>query len=326
MAERLPVGVIGVGHLGSIHAEKYAERSDVALVAVHDTDPVRAAEVAARHGTIAARDLDDLLARVAAVSIAVPVAHHEAVGLRALHAKRHVLMEKPLAGSLEAGERLAAAARTAGVVLQVGHIERFNPVVRELRHLVAAPRFVECHRLAPFAGRGADTDVIFDVMIHDLDLLACLVDDEVVSIDAVGVAILSGNVDIANVRLRFARGCVANVTASRVSLKRERKLRIFQPNTYVSMDFDARSALVARTDPGATLKPGAPIDMSAIHVETREFAGEDPLAAEIDAFIAAVRGGSSSAAVTAEDALGALRLASRIRAALEVPDLSPERS
>ena len=326
MSERLAVGVIGVGHLGSIHAEKYAERSDVTLVGVHDANPARAAEIAARHGAIAARDLDDLLGRVAAVSIAVPVAEHEAVGLRALDAKRHVLMEKPLADSLEAGERLAAAARTAGVVLQVGHIERFNPVVRELRHLVAAPRFVECHRLAPFAGRGADTDVIFDVMIHDLDLLACLVDDEVVSIDGVGVPILSGNVDIANVRLRFSRGCVANVTASRVSLKRERKLRIFQPDTYVSMDFDARSALVARRDAGAVLARGGPVDMSAIHVETREFTGEDPLAAEIDAFIAAIRGGTSSAAVTAEDALGALRLASRIRASLEVPDLPPERS
>ena len=321
MAERLPVGVVGVGHLGSIHAEKYAERDDTELVAVYDVDAARAAEVSSRLGCAVATGLEDLLRRVRAVSVAVPVEHHDAVGLSALAAGCHVLMEKPLAGSLAGGERLAAAARKGGLVLQVGHIERFNPVVRELRHLVSEPRFVECHRLAPFAGRGADTDVIFDVMIHDLDLLTYLVDDEIVSIDAVGVPILSANVDIANVRLRFARGCVANVTASRVSLKRERKLRIFQTDTYVSMDFDARSALVARRDPSEAPTPAQPLDMSAIRVEMREFSGADPLAAEIDAFVAAVAGGSAPA-VSADEALEALRLATRIRAALEVPDVA----
>jgi predicted dehydrogenase len=315
------MGVVGVGHLGAIHAEKYAARDDAKLAAVYDVDAARAGEVAGRLGCEVASDLDDLLRRCRAVSIAVPVEHHEAVGLAALAAGRHVLMEKPLAASLEGGERLAAAARGAGVVLQVGHIERFNPVVRELRHLVAEPRFVECHRLAPFAGRGADTDVIFDVMIHDLDLLSYLVDDEIVSIDAVGVPILSANVDIANVRMRFARGCVANVTASRVSLKRERKLRIFQTDTYVSMDFDAHSALVARRDPSEAPRPGQPLDMSAIRVEMREFSGEDPLAAEIDAFVAAVARGSA-VAVSADEALEALRLAARIRSALEVPDVA----
>ena len=324
MAERVALGVVGVGHLGAIHAEKYAARDDAQLVAVYDVDRARAREVADRFGCAVAANLDDLLSRVVAVSIAVPVEHHEEVGLAALAAKRHVLMEKPLAASLEGGERLAAAARSAGLVLQVGHIERFNPVVRELRHLVSEPRFVECHRLAPFAGRGADTDVIFDVMIHDLDLLAYLVDDEIVSIDAVGVPILSANIDIANVRLRFARGCVANVTASRVSLKRERKLRIFQTDTYVSMDFDAHSALVARRDPSEAPMPGAPLDMSAIRVEMREFSGADPLAAEIDAFLAAVAG-ESAAAVSADEALEALRLASRIRAAIEVPAVAPRR-
>ena len=321
MAERVGMGVIGVGHLGAIHAEKYAAHGDAKLVAVYDVNAARAAEVAGRVGCEVASSVDDLLGRCRAVSIAVPVEHHEVTGLAALEAGCHVLMEKPLAASLEGGERLAAAARDAGLVLQVGHIERFNPVMRELRHIVAEPRFVECHRLAPFAGRGADTDVIFDVMIHDLDLLSYLVDDEIVSIDAVGVPILSANVDIANVRLRFARGCVANVTASRVSLKRERKLRIFQTDTYVSMDFDAHSALVARRDPSEAPSPGQPLDMSAIRVEMREFSGADPLAAEIDAFVAAVTGGAA-VAVSADEALEALRLAARIRAALEVPDVA----
>jgi predicted dehydrogenase len=227
-------------------------------------------------------------------------------------------MEKPLSASLAAGERLVTASSRAGVILQVGHIERFNPVIRDLHHIVSHPRFVECHRLAPFAGRGTDTDVVFDVMIHDLDLLAYLVGDDVVSVDAVGVPVLSRNVDIANVRIRFRSGCVANVTASRVSLTRERKLRIFQEDTYVSMDFDARSALIARRDPAAAVGTDGVIDMSAIGVEVREFGEADPLAAEIEAFVAAV-GGRAAPVVTAAEALDALRLAERIRGAMEVP-------
>lgn len=318
MPDRVPVGVIGVGHLGALHAEKYAARDDVELVAVFDRDVDRAAAVGARLGCRAASSLSDVLASCRAISVAVPVVAHETVGLLAIAAGCHVLMEKPLAASLAAGERLVAASSDARVLLQVGHIERFNPVVRDLRHIVSHPRFVECHRLAPFAGRGTDTDVVLDVMIHDLDLLAYLVDDEVVSIDAVGVPVLSRNVDIANVRIRFKRGCVANVTASRVSLKRERKLRIFQEDTYVSMDFDAHSALIARRDPAAAAAADGVIDMSAIGVEVREFGGADPLAAEIDAFVTAVRG-EAAPGVTAVEALDALRLAERIRVAMETP-------
>ena len=318
MSDRVLVGVIGVGHLGSLHAEKYAARGDVELAAVYDSDLERATSVAARLGCRAARSLPELLDACRAVSVAVPVVAHEAVGLAAIAAGCHVLMEKPLAASLAAGERLVAAAAGAGLVLQVGHIERFNPVIRDLHHIVSHPRFVECHRLAPFAGRGTDTDVVLDVMIHDLDLLAYLVDDEVVSVEAVGVPVLSRNVDIANVRIRFRRGCVANVTASRVSLKRERKLRIFQEDTYVSMDFDARSALIARRDPAAAVGADGVIDMSAIGVEVREFGAADPLAAEIEAFVAAVRG-QAAPAVTAGEALAALQLAERIRSAMEVP-------
>jgi predicted dehydrogenase len=318
VAERVPVGVVGVGHLGSLHAEKYATRDDAELVCVYDTDLDRASAVAARFGCAAARTLSELFSACRAVSVAVPVVAHEEVGRAAIAAGCNVLMEKPLAASLAAGERLVAASRAAGVLLQVGHIERFNPVIRDLHHIVSHPRFVECHRLAPFAGRGTDTDVVLDVMIHDLDLLAYLVDDEVVSVDAVGVPVLSRNVDIANVRLRFRRGCVANVTASRVSLKRERKLRIFQEDTYVSMDFDAHSALIARRDPAAATGADGVVDMSAIGVEVREFGGADPLAAEIEAFLSAVRG-QAAPGVTASEALDALRLAERIRGAMELP-------
>jgi len=315
VAEPMPVGVVGVGHLGSLHAGKYAARDDAELVSVYDTDVDRASAVARTLGCATAGTLAELLSACRAVSIAVPVVAHEEVGLAAIAAGCHVLMEKPLAASLAAGERLVAASEAARVLLQVGHIERFNPVIRDLHHIVSRPRFVECHRLAPFAGRGTDTDVVLDVMIHDLDLLAYLVNDEVVSVDAVGVPVLSRNVDIANVRIRFQQGCVANVTASRVSLKKERKLRIFQEDTYVSMDFDARSALIARRDPAAA--PGV-VDMSAIGVEVREFGAADPLAAEIDAFLAAVRG-KVAPGVAAREALDALRLAERIRHAMELP-------
>jgi predicted dehydrogenase len=316
------VGVIGAGHLGALHAEKYARRSDVRLVSMYDVDRERCKSVAERIGCAAAGDEAELLSAVDAVTIAVPVLEHAPVGMRALAAGCHVLMEKPLAATCELGERLTAAARKAGVVLQVGHVERFNPVIQELRHIVKEPRFVECHRLAPFAGRGIDTDVVLDVMIHDLDLLEYLVGDEIVAIDAVGVPVLSSHVDIANARLRFRGGCVANVTASRASLKKERKLRIFQADTYVSMDFDARSALIARRVGDAVVDPRGRLDMNAIRVETREFGDADPLAAEVDAFVAAVRG-ECAPAVDADDAMSALRLAERIRESMEVPNPPP---
>ena len=213
-----------------------------------------------------------------------------------------------------------AAART-GVLLQVGHLERFNPAFADLPTLVARPRFIECHRLAPFAGRGADTDVVFDVMIHDLDLIAFVVGRPLVAVEAIGVPVLSDHADISNARLRFEGGCIANVTASRVSLKRERRLRIFQEDAYVAVDFDARSLRVVRRRPGSgPVDPAAPMD--AIEVEERTFADDaDPLRDEIAAFVAAVRGGGAAgigggrAGLTGREALVALELAERVRSA-----------
>jgi predicted dehydrogenase len=210
------------------------------------------------------------------------------------------------------------------VVLQVGHLERFNPVFQDVRRLVDRPRFVEVHRLSPYAGRGADTDVVFDVMIHDLDLLADLVGAAVTRVEAVGVPVLSRHVDIANARIRFAGGCIANVTASRVSLKRERKLRVFQEDAYVSVDFDARSAIVARRTrdqsvPSDAATAAASGDAGyAIEVEPLSFAGADPLAAEIDSFLASVAEGREPV-VGADVGLAALALADLVVGALETP-------
>jgi predicted dehydrogenase len=328
---RLRAGVVGVGHLGALHAAKYAASPRAELVAVHDLVPERAHEAAARHGCRAAATLDELLATVDVVSIAVPAQAHADVGRRAAGAGVHMLMEKPLAADTPSARAIADAARLAGVVLQVGHLERFNPVFQDVRRLVDRPRFVEVHRLSPYAGRGADTDVVFDVMIHDLDLLADLVGEPVVRVEAVGVAVLSRHVDIANARIRFAGGCIANVTASRVSLKRERKLRVFQEDAYVSVDFDQRSAVVARRKRAAAGEPGETADarsaegadpMTSIEVEPLSFAAADPLAAEIDAFLACVTSGEPPA-VGADVGLAALALADIVVGALEVPGPPP---
>jgi len=318
----LRAGVIGVGYLGELHARKYAAAGGVDLVAVFDVDGERAKTVAAQTGCTAAESMDELLGAVDLVSIAVPTMAHAEVGTVVAAAGVHMLMEKPLAADSVSGRRLSEAAAAAGVTLQVGHLERFNPAFDDMLEVVGRPRFIECHRLSPFAGRGADTDVVFDVMIHDLDILAYLVGRPVAHVEAVGVAVLSEKVDIANARLRFEGGCIANVTASRVSLKRERKLRVFQEDGYVSIDFDARSAVVAWRDASASARShsaDACVDpMQAIRVENRAFGEADPLRAEIDAFVACVRDGRPPL-VGPADGLAALTIADLIVSALEVP-------
>jgi predicted dehydrogenase len=319
---RLRAGVIGVGYLGELHARKYAANDGVDLAAVFDTDRERARAVAAGTGCAAASSLDELLDRVDLASVAVPTVAHAEVGAAVAAAGVHMLVEKPLAADSASGRRLADAAAAAGVTLQVGHLERFNPVFDDTLKVVGRPRFIECHRLSPYAGRGVDTDVVFDVMIHDLDILAYLVGRPVAHVEAVGVAVLSEKVDIANARLRFEGGCIANVTASRVSLKRERKLRVFQEDGYVSIDFDARAAVIAWRDAEATGRARASDStgdpMKAIRVEQRAFGEADPLRAEIDAFVDCVRNGTPPL-VGPADGLAALAIADRIVSALEVP-------
>jgi len=318
MTERVRAGVVGVGHLGALHAAKYAATAGVDLVGVFDPDTAKAAAVASATGCRAFASLDELLTSVDCASIAASTAAHFAAASAAVARGVHVLVEKPLAATLADAAALVEAAGKAGVLVQVGHLERFNPAFADLPSIVGHPRFIECHRLSPFAGRGVDTDVIFDVMIHDLDLIAFVVGRPLASVEAIGVPVLSDHADIANARLRFEGGCIANVTASRVSLKRERRLRIFQEDAYVAVDFDARSLRVIRRRPGAApFEPSAPMD--GIEMEERTFAGEaDPLRDEIAAFVAAVRGGDAgpdSAAVSGREALVALAIAERVRAA-----------
>ena len=237
---RLRTAVIGVGYLGRHHARILASLPDVELVAVVDRNAARAEEIAATAGTKALTDASELLGRVDAVTIAAPTELHHQLAMPFLNAGVSVLVEKPMARSLvEADEMIAAAAKT-GAVLAVGHTERFNPAVDRARTVVRDPRFIEVHRLGTFPERSLDIDVVFDLMIHDLDVVLSLVDAEVESIEAVGIPVLTPRVDIANARLRFTNGCIANLTASRISRDRVRKIRFFQPASYVSVDYAAQ--------------------------------------------------------------------------------------
>jgi predicted dehydrogenase len=241
---------------------------------------------------------------VRCVSVAVPTRLHYEVARGFLAAGIDVLVEKPMAATLEQGKELVTLAAEKGCVLQVGHLERFNPAIRRLESAIREPKFVECHRLAPFVERGTDVDVVFDLMIHDIDVIASLVRSPVKRVEAVGVPVLTDKPDIANARITFANGCIANVTASRVSMKRERKVRFFQPDAYISIDYDQRRAQIYR-------KPEKGKGWLDIRAETVEFKDGDAMADEIESFLQAVttRG---RPLVSGEEGLAALEIASMI--------------
>ncbi|HEY6361718.1 MAG TPA: Gfo/Idh/MocA family oxidoreductase, partial [Vicinamibacterales bacterium] len=245
MTQALRIAVIGVGHLGQHHARLLSAMDGVDLVGVVDTRPGRAREIAAKYGTTAFTDAAEVAERVDAVSIATPTTSHVDLALPFIAAGVPVLIEKPIASSLEAADRLIAAS-DGGAPVAIGHTERFNPAVAAALPLVSEPRFIEIHRLGTFPERSLDIDVIFDLMIHDLDVLLAVVRSEVVSVEAVGVNVLTPRADIANARLRFASGCIANVTASRISRDRVRKARFFQRSSYVSIDYAAQEVDVYR--------------------------------------------------------------------------------
>jgi len=306
---RLRTAVIGVGYLGRFHAEKYAANPAAELVAVADVDPARARAVAAALGVEAVTDYRALAGRIDCASVAVPTQLHHAVACALLDAGVDVLVEKPLTTTVDEGKALLELAVRRGRVLQVGHLERFNPAIRALDGIVREPRFIECHRLAPFTERGTDVDVVLDLMIHDLDVILSMMPSPLRSVEAVGVPVLTNSVDIANARLRFANGGIANVTASRVSLKRERKLRIFQPDAYLSVDYGERRVLICRRESG-------PDGLPALSLEEREVPEADALGSEIDAFLSAVRE-RETPPVTGWDGLRALEVAHVILESLE---------
>jgi len=317
----LPVGVVGVGALGRHHARHLAGLAEARLAGVYDIHPERARAVAEELGTTACTDLNDLLGRVEAVTVAVPTPAHAAVGLQALARGVPVLMEKPLAASVDEADALIAAAERAGVQLQVGHIERYNRAIRAAEPYLRGPRYIESQRLAPFQPRGTDVAVVLDLMIHDLDLVLHLTGGaEAVEVRASGLPLLSSHLDIANARVEFANGAVALATASRVSRERVRRLRLFQPNGYFSLDLASGGGEFMRVR--SDWQPGTGQALTDV-VEriVLEAPEADALQLELRSFVNAVRG-DREPVVSGEEGRAALALALRVADAVRTSPLA----
>lgn len=309
MTGGVPCGVIGVGSLGFHHARLLAAIDGAHLVGIHDADPRRAEGVARKLGVTAFASLDPLLSRIEAAVVAVPTSAHASVALQALERGVHLLIEKPLASTLAEADAVLARAAERGALVATGHVERFNSALRACEPYLDRVRFVESHRLAPFGVRGTDVAVVLDLMIHDIDLVLSLIGSPVESVAAVGIPVLTSSIDIGNARLTFGGGEVANITASRISPERMRKIRIFQPSGYLSLD------LAAGTGDFLRLRgtPGPHADSLADLVEPIPIRGDgvEPLRAELEAFVAAVRG-EKPPVVTGADGRRALAVALEI--------------
>jgi predicted dehydrogenase len=320
MTERVPVGVAGVGHLGALHAKMLAASTTAVLGGVFDIDADRAARVAAEFSTQAFPSLEALLDQVEALTIATPTSSHHETALTALEHGKHLFIEKPITQTVEEADELCRLARSKDRIIQVGHIERFNPAILALDRFTINPMFVESHRLAQFNPRGTDVAVVLDLMIHDIDIILSFVRSPVIRIDANGIAVVSDSVDIANARLQFGNGCVANVTASRISQKKMRKMRLFQRNEYIAIDFSEGSAEVFRLlegdapeTPGTMMlgEIGAGKHRRTIVYEQPEVREVNALQYEIDLFARTIRDGGVPV-VSGEDGLRALEVARRI--------------
>lgn len=283
MQAPVKIAVVGVGYLGRFHAEKLKRMKTAELVAVVDADPDRAREIGHDLGVAAFTDYRQVIDLVEAVTVVTPTVQHFAVAAEFLAAGKDVLCEKPLTATLEEADRLVELAEAGGRILQVGHLERFNPPVEEMVRRVKRPMFIEVNRIAPFKARATDVDVALDLMIHDLDIILALVGEEPAEIRAVGVPVLGRHADIVNARVEFPGGCVANLTASRLALKDERKMRVFQPDAYLSLDFKKRKLLVVS---GVEYRPGS---LPKVTADRPRFAKTDPLEEELKAFVDSVR-------------------------------------
>lgn len=300
------VGVVGVGALGQHHVRVYSESPAAELVGIYDTNEDHLNEIARKYNTVPFKELDALADEVAAISVAVPTDKHFEVGMRLLRKGVHLLVEKPIAATTAEAEKMVELAENRNLILQVGHIERFNPVIRFMEGNLESPQFIEAVRLAPYPPprenqlpRGTEVSVVHDLMIHDLDIILHIVQSRCKEIHAVGVAALSPTEDIANVRLLFENGCVANLTASRISMEKTRKIRVFQKDTYMSLDYLRQSGQLYT-------KQGQSIASSDVPIETGE-----PLPEELEAFIRCVNT-KSDPVVSGQHASAALRLAVEI--------------
>lgn len=266
-------GVVGVGAIGRNHARIYSELDSVDLVAIYDANQELASQIAEEFGTTAVSTIEELVEKVDAVSVSTPTVTHREIGTLFLNAGKHILVEKPISDSVDDARALIDLAKEKGCVLQVGHIERFNPVMSQLEARLNSPKFIESHRLSPFPKRSLDIGVVLDLMIHDLEIVLHLVNSPIQHIDAVGIPVLTRREDIANARIRFENGCVANITVSRISPERMRKIRVFQGDAYLSLDYQDQSGWIYRKD-------GMEIAREEVEVEK-----DEPLKCELAAFI-----------------------------------------
>lgn len=284
MSRRLPMAVIGTGHFGTYHAQKIAASDNAVLVAVADIDPDRARAAGEAFGVPAVSDYRELLGKVSAASVTVPTQSHLEVARDCLNAGLHVLVEKPITDNLASADALIALARSRNRILQVGHLVRFSGVAESLRRLVTKPLYIDSVRITPFSGRSTDVNVVLDLMIHDIDLVLSLVDSPILSVDAAGAPVFSDHEDICNARIKFANGCIATITASRISFKTERRMRIFQPSSYLNVNFDAQSLSVVRKADDAA-------QAAAVDIREETYDEVDALEREIESFIDCVHHG-----------------------------------
>lgn len=316
LSGKVRTAVVGVGYLGKFHAEKYAALTCSELTAIVDVDLDRAQETASRLGTRAYNCHREILDLVDAVSIVVPTQSHFEVARDFLCKGVHVLLEKPITTTLEEADELIRIAAETGAVLQVGHLERFNPVIMELNSILTTPRFIESTRIAPFKPRGTDVNVVLDLMIHDIDIIQDIVRSPIMRIDSIGAPVFTNEEDIANARIQFENGCVANVTASRISFKSERRMRIFQPDAYIILDFQDKKVSVFRKGEGE-MSPGVP----NVTIDKRDLGQADVLQSEIEAFLRAIAG-NEQPVVTGEDGRRALKTALMINNKLSMADFT----
>jgi predicted dehydrogenase len=324
------IGVIGIGHIGKNHARIAAGLADAEFAAIYDSNPAAAGEMARQHKTRAAGSLEEFAGLVDAATIATPTPSHYEIGKFLLERGKHLLIEKPIAETTAHARELAALARQRNLVLQVGHVERFNPVLGALERLLTRPRFIESHRLSPYPNRSTEIGVVLDLMIHDIEIILHLVRSPVKSVDAVGVPVLSRGADIANARIRFENGCVANITVSRISPEKMRKIRVFQEDAYLSLDYQAQEGHIFRLAQEGEEKSSLLKKILSAREEAivSEFAGRkivrepvevekgEPLRCELQSFVECCRQGATPK-VSGDQAAAALELALEITRLIE---------
>ena len=327
---KIRTAVIGAGKMGGFHSRVYSELEYVELVAVADVDIAKAKSLADKYGCQAVSNPSELIGKVDAVTIATPTIYHLEVAEIFLNAGIAVLIEKPLAATIEQGERIAQLAAEKNIVAAVGHSERCNPVVQAMKRLSIEPRYIQVNRISPYTFRSTDIGVVLDIMIHDIDIILSLAGSKVKSVDAVGVNVLGDNEDICNARIFFENGCVANITSSRLALKTERKIRVFSRQAYLSLDYLKKEGIVIKADPNTNVVDWVKEKQAAgdfdfndvnwtdlLHIEPLTIEDKEPLKVEQEAFLAAVMGNAPRPEVTAAEGLEALKCAHKILEAVK---------